>query len=323
MTIAEFDRRAAPPRVKLIVSMWLIAATGCSSPWRPPIDNVRRENLPAFFSLAEYAPDQDGWQWVYRRTRDGAVPTVYVREFVDQTYVDGALIGRAFRPLLSYLRDPSGPGSEAEAPRQRASAQSRRRAPLEGKLGAVVVFDPPLAPLPVAVRTNDPVSTTARLTCYDKWGQLAYQGTARRRVVFEGLEDVRAGQMDYPECLRLRVSTRFNLRWGPVIDMVQYLWMARGIGEVKRIERVTGWLLLWPFSATERFDLIEYRPPAGGSPRPRPPDTVFRRWARLAIEFHQTLPSPQIGGMRIELTDRNEYLAENRSEGTTEVLSSH
>ncbi len=298
---------------KRIIPVLVVLIGGCAKPWRPPIDTVQRENLPSVFALADYAPDEPGWRWVYRRTRNGAEPNAFVREFTDRTYVDGAMVGRSFQPLLTYLPDRPGEDGPTERSDQRALPVKRRprpSAPLDGEFGVILAFDPPLPPLPVHIRMDEPVSANARLRCYDEDGDYLYDGTARRSVLLEGLEDVRAGQADYARCLRLQVTTRFHLYWGPVFDLVQYLWLARGVGEVRRIEHVTGWVLLLPFSATDRFELIDYRSPPTRTSRPGGPYPVFRRWARMAIELAQALPSPQIGGMRIELTGRDEFLAD-------------
>ncbi len=303
-------RRAGPLAGGWGALVLLAVITGCAKPWRPPTDAVRRENLPPVFYLRDYAPDQPGWQWVYERSHNNGATGRYVRRFADQVYATGALVGKAFQPLSAYLQPTDEQVPEAASTEQPGDTKppKRERAPLRGELAAIIVFDPPLPPLPLYIRGDEPVTVTARLTCHDEWGRHLYDGDVRRTVLLEGLEDIRAGETDYADCLRLRITTRLRLYWGPTMDLVQYIWLARRIGEVRRVERVTAWVLFLPYSATERFSLVKYERPEGSPTPPRQPHTGFRRWASLAIELAEALPSPRIGGMRIELTDRGEFL---------------
>ncbi len=293
-----------------IASAMLLVAGGCAKPWRPPLDTVRREDLPASFCVGTYLPGSPGGRWVYRQTRDEQDVGTYVREFCDHTYVEGGLVGRTFEPLQQYLAEETGEAADGSA--QRASGPRRprrRRAPLRGEFGVILVFDPPLPPLPSELKMNGAVKAGSELVCYDEWGRQLHRGTIARSVLLEGLEDVRAGEVEYPACLRLQIRTRVDLHWGPTIDLVQYVWLARGVGEVRRVERVTGWVLLLPFSATEAFELIAFEPSSSSTTRPGLAHPAFRPWARLAVEFLETLPRPHIGGMRIELADREQALS--------------
>ena len=286
-----------------LTPIWLGVLAGCAGPWRPPIDTVQREDLPGAVALADYAPDRPGWRWVYRRTRDDREPTEFVRRFTDHTYVEGALVGRVFKPLATYLVAPDGPASTTQPGPKPAPPQRRGRAPLRGEFGVIVTFDPPLTPLPAELTLDEPAVVRADLKCYDEYGRHRYDGKAKRTVALEGLEDVHIDEAEFKACLRLRIKTQMLLRWGPAVDLVQYLWLARGVGEVRRVERVTGWVLLLPFSATERFELISYDRPDVGSTLPDAPRPGYRRWAAMAAEFAQSLPSPELNGIRIELTD--------------------
>ncbi|MBN1344345.1 MAG: hypothetical protein JXQ73_16780 [Phycisphaerae bacterium] len=296
--------RSSMPRA--LGSLWLpcvclCVTVGCVKPWRPPIERVERENVPDVPRVGDYAPDEDGWRWVYARRREGAVQPSYVRELRDGVYVDGTLDGRPFLPIVTYLQDPN----EAVEPSPRRKSK-RKRAPLGGALGVLITFDPPLTPLPARLRVGDTVDTDAQLTCQDERGRKLYDGAARRSVLLEGLEDVRAGGRRFAKCLRLCVRTRLHLHWGPAIHLTQYVWLARGVGEVRRVERVTGWVFLLPFSATESFELIDVRRPPARTTQAHAQPEGFRRWARMALEFTQTLPSPELGGMRIELAPPDE-----------------
>ena len=296
-----------------IASVMVVVAGGCAEPWRPPLDTVRREDLPASFRVGAYFPDGPGGRWVYRRTRDGHDAGTYVRKFGDRIYVEGGLVGRAFQPLRGYLEDETQEAASSSARHASGGRRPRRqRAPLRGELGVILEFDPPLPPLPPEMKMNGAVKAKSELVCYDEHGRRLYRGTIARSVLLEGLEDVHTGEVDYPACLRLQIKTRVDLHWGPVIDLVQYVWLARGVGEVRRVERVTGWVLLLPFSATEAFELVAFEPPASGTTRPGPPHPALRPWAQLASEFVQTLPRPHIGGMRIELADREQTVSAGR-----------
>lgn len=280
---------------------------GCGGAWRPPINGVQREDVPSVFRLAEYFPDQPGWRWTYQRLRDGREEGTYVRQFEEGAYAEGALIGRAFLPLETYLAQPDGTASQPAATRPAVLGRKpppRRRAPLGGELGVIIVFDPPLPALPADVHIDEPIVWRSRLQCFGKSGDHWYNGSVRRRVQFEGLQDVRVGQLDFLACLRLRITTGFHFFWGPIFELTQYVWLARGVGEVRRVERVAGLELLLPFSAIERLDLIDYTAPTTGATEPSLLTRDPRPWRALALELSETLPQPRIAGLRVELAEQ-------------------
>jgi hypothetical protein len=286
------------------VIVWVGLGAGCAKPWRPPLTLVQRKNLPAVFDLTEYMPDQPGWEWVYSRTHEEEEPNRFVRQLVDQIYVEGTLVGRPFGPLSSYLPPPSSGGQPLD---QGAMTGPPHRAPLRGDVGTILEFDPPLEPLPARLSIDGPAVTDVRFTCYNEWGRHLYDGAARRVVTLQGLEDIRIGQTEWPKCLVLHVDTIWHFYWGPIIEISQYLWLARGVGEVRRIEHVTGLFFILAIAATERYELQSCRPPLTPATQTNPATSTgpgpraFRRWARLAMEMLQTLPSPRPGGMRVEL----------------------
>jgi hypothetical protein len=248
-------------------------------------------------------PDQPGWRWVYSRIHEEEGPSVFVREFLDQVYVEGSLIGRPFGPLSGCLPPPSSSGQGAD---QGGAKAPQHRAPLRGELGAILLFDPPLAPMPARLALDETVVTSAQFACYSEWGRHAYDGAVRRSVTLQGLEDLRIGQTDWPKCLRLHVNTIWHFYWGPLVEITQYLWLAGGVGEVRRIERVRGLFLFVAFGATERFDLRSYEAPPDAATSSSPTHRAFRRWTGLAIEMTETMPEPREGGMRIELAPPEE-----------------
>ncbi|MBN1511328.1 MAG: hypothetical protein JXB13_04885, partial [Phycisphaerae bacterium] len=75
-------------------------------------------------------------------------------------------------------------------------------------------------------------------------------------------------------------------------------WLARDLGEVRRIERLRGWAWIWPFDEIRQYDLIRPLPPAGRTVLHS--TTSPEAWACLRIHLDRVLPSPQLGGIAVE-----------------------
>ncbi len=287
-----------------MVCAMLGLAAGCSDPWRalPKIAPEVASGEPV--SLAGYYPDGSGWRWTYQRTRGPDRTITYVRRIEGDTYTEGSLIGRRFDPLTSYLNQdlvaesPDAAGGDALAPGKKPR---KKRAPLRGKYGVLITVDPPLPPLPRELRPGEPQTFRADLSCYSETGRHWYDGHVRRSValVAKGPETVRG--VRYDDVLRLRLATRFYFHWSRILDIDQTVWLAPGVGVLRRVDQITGWILLLPYSSTERMELVHFHRPADY--RPPTPKTFpgFRRCRHMAAEVASVFPRPRLGGLHMEL----------------------
>ena len=184
--------------------------------------------------------------------------------------------------------------------------------PLSGGAAFFLEFDPPLAPFPSVIRPDQTAVTEVAVRYYDRTGRLRFRGTVERRVELEGLESVEVPAGRFADCLRLRADMRFRFPWGPRVDTTEYTWLARGVGEVRRIEHFEGLALFWIVSETVSHELAAYAEPAAPAeyaPGLRP----ARRWWRAAVLFERWFPRPLVGGIHHQLARVAGPVAEYRS----------
>ncbi len=290
--------RLTPWRVAL-----LCALVGCAPTWRPPLPTERADGLPAEFLTADYLPHEVGREWLYHRSSPrGPLPKArveYRRVITETGAVDGRLVGRSTAPLSNRLPTGTEPDPQTHADVV---------ALLEPGPGFVVSLEPPLPLFPVAFTPNEPVEWTARISYFDRNARRVYEGVVTRWMVCEGVESVTVPAGTFDACLRLRVEMSINLRWGPSITITEYIWLARGVGEVQRIEHITGLVWLIPCESTTVYRLFSYHggptsapaPAAEASAQGRLPSVLAVKTS--AILFDQGVPRPRIGGAYHELT---------------------
>jgi len=209
--------------------------------------------------------------------------------------LEGSLYGLSMQPLAAYL-DPHG--------------HRRDRPHLDWPAGPershefFVEFDRPLAEWPLRINRQAPAVMRSRLKAYDGDGLPFADGSAVRRVWFEGYEDVAFDRVQYAECLRLRAETELRFGWWASVRLQEHVWLVRDVGVVRRVERLAGRALLTRFRSAHRFDLKSHEPLNAQTTDcptfvPRPPSAP--RWSRLAIHLDRSLPNPRVGGLIVEL----------------------
>ncbi len=160
-------------------------------------------------------------------------------------------------------------------------------------------FDPPLVYLPDSIQAGRQASQQVRLRYYNRDGICTRRGTVRRTFDLEGFETVVAGGVRYADCARLHTRTRIRVAWGPRGDITEYIWLAPGVGEVRRVQQFSGLAYLVHFSELQTFELAGGSLLAEGVPGARPfPGEV---WARCAVYLDRLLPHPRLGGLAVEL----------------------
>jgi len=215
--------------------------------------------------------------------RDLKRPSMSLPEYVQIVQRDGIVEGTFARP--------GGTGGAGDD-----SARSAEQ-PRDGAVFAITL-DPPLPRFPAAVDARTPARMRANARVCDGQGRERFRGTVDRVVAWEGLERVALDDRAFVDCARLRCVTRIRLFLGPWIELTEYLWLARDVGEVRRIERLSGWAWIWPFEEVRQYDLVCPVHPVGRTALHSV--TIPDAWARIRIHLDRLLPSPRLGGIAVE-----------------------
>jgi hypothetical protein len=223
-------------------------------------------------------------------SRRGESPAPYVQSEDEHGRVEGTLVGQVEWPLSDYL-DPH----TARPDRPRMSWPSP---PRNGTEALFAEFDPPMAEWPEGVRAGAPVEWQAKMTVYDRLGVPFAYGSAARRVWWEGNESIEGNGATYVDCVRLRAETDLYFGWWASFRLQETVWLAEGIGIVRRVESIGGRaLLLFRFDSEHQYVLETHEIEAIKTEAPASP----RRWARLAVYLDRSIPRPRVGGLAVEL----------------------
>ncbi len=241
---------------------------------------LRAEMAPSV-DLRPYLPSPTSRPRVFSR-RDLKRPAVSLSSYAQIVQRDGIVEG-------------SFAGSDEAA---EAGGRTRSVAPPRDGTVFAITLNPPMPRLPATIGTDAPTRLRSDVRVCDDKDRERFRGTIDRVVTWEGIESVTLEGSLSVECARLRCVTRIRLFLGPWIELTEYLWLARDLGEVRRIERLRGWAWFWPFDEVRQYDLIRPVPPVR---RTNPcAAAVPPPWARLRIHFDRLLPSPQLGGIVVE-----------------------
>jgi hypothetical protein len=149
--------------------------------------------------------------------------------------------------------------------------------------------------IPAELDLSDPIETTTRLRYYGRDGRPLAEGRLTRIVQIEGFEDVEAPAGRFEQCLRVRLDLQIRFAWGLAVDWTSYFWLSPKVGEVRRVQRFSGWLWIFPFGSAHEYALISHETADNDAILP-----VAPAWHYGAILFDRGLPRPQIGGMVID-----------------------
>jgi len=294
------------PRVLLAIVGIFILTEGCSQAWRPSMESVREVPPVAVIDLADYLPEVPHSRVYLRsdlRHTEEAV-TSYERHVERMRRRDGVFSGLELGDLTRYFVQ-----SEDEEPER----YFKWPVPQTGRwLGFFMEFDPPLVYMPATVRRDAQTQCRSSIRLFDFWGHRLRPGTVERIVRVEGFESIVADKVSYPECLRLVAETRVRIPWSARVNLTEYLWLARGIGEVRRVERLG--VLVFPFVYFHEafaYELAAEQESAVGATHSRP--SRGPAWARLAILLDRFLPRLRVGGVLVEHTQPTPQAAEDGS----------
>lgn len=266
---------------------------GCAAVCRSPATSVSTQDSNRFVELSAYSPRFERVQRVYNRmnpSRTHESPAHYVQSEDNHGREEGLLVGHVDWPLSIYL-DPHS--NRPGRPKLKWPTPPRR-----GTEAVFVEFHPPTDEWPRVVRKGVTEEWQVEMSAYDRDGVPFARGLATRRVVWDGYELVEINGAAYPDSLRLQVETNLSFGWWANIRARETVWLARHIGVVRRIERLSGHaLLLFRFGSTHEYALHGCE---GKESSDTATDAPRRRWARLAVYLDRSVPRPRVGGLAVE-----------------------
>ncbi|MBI4581117.1 MAG: hypothetical protein HY718_15545 [Planctomycetes bacterium] len=272
----------------------LLSLAGCGGRWRSAIKAVQSQPAVQESGIEPYLRATRVGRWTYECREVGRgdiAPRTYVREANLLGTMEGKLLGREFLPIEQYLRLPPTATAPAEA--------NPPQAPLKGGTAFMFELTEPIDPYPPELAAGQPITSTSPIRYYDYDGRLLSQGTLTRTAQIEGVEEVECPAGRFPDCLRLRVDFTLHLPWLIRLDWSSYLWLSTQVGEVRRLEHMSGWFWILWFSGTHEYLLVSSEVPAAGPGAGRTPPP---RWRYGAVVLNRAIPRPQIGGLVVDFT---------------------
>ncbi len=168
--------------------------------------------------------------------------------------------------------------------------------------------DPPFERAPQKLRAWPPYFNETDVSYYNWAGEMTHSGTVGCETVFEGWEDVRVGRHVFQRCPRVQIDTWLRLPWVARLHVIEQVWLAEGVGMVRREVQWRGWVaLLVRVSGGCMFELvspIEKQKKAENAPQNEPPP-YFGSWSCCAVYIQPSLPKPQLAGLIIEAAAAN------------------
>lgn len=246
------------------------------------------------FSIEPYLQASRLGRWVYSRTVPGGSEAAsYVRVVEAARAMEGQLVGREFLPLRDYVK----PRDDAA---DRRDGRQRPQAPLEGGTAFMFELAEPLEVVPQRLVPDVALTATTEVIYYENDGRLLSRGTLTRTVRIEEFEEVEVPAGRFADCMRVRLDFRLQIPWLITLDWTSRLWFSPEVGEVRRTERMSGWVLILPFSSSH-----EYRLTSGGPSEISADLESLQspRWRYGAVLMERTMPTPRIGGLVVDYSD--------------------
>ncbi len=297
-------------RVGLVcASLLLICLTGCVGQWRPSNEYVSQplqSQGPSRWEACLHA-NRLG-RWVYER-RELPQPKrrpvrMHVRQIDLSRLSEGVLEDRPFLRLDEYLdlkraaTTRSADESAATQPAHREDlTEDRPRAPLAGGTSIFFRLAEAADPMPSELESVGTVTSETSVIYYDFLGAPQVKGMLNRCSEFEGVEDVECPAGRFERCARIRVDLKVHFPWVAIVDLTTYLWLTPEVGEVRRVQRLSGWFLIFPFASADEYQLVSYTPTAASnfSECCRAP-----MWKTGVVLLEGDYPGIRIGGMVID-----------------------
>ncbi len=280
--------------VFVIVLAWLGLA-GCSTNWRPSHAQVRQPVNQVAVDLRPYLVVVPGNRSLRARQSEQDDTSSFLEHFEQDGMASGSMAAKLPDSLDSYL------GDDAPKAGERWALWPEKQSKLSAAF--FLEFDPPMTYLPTSIDLDDGFKEQLSVCCYNRDGEFAYRGKLVREIRFEGLESVETLAGSFHDCVRLRTSTSIRIPWGPRFNWQEYIWLAKDLGQVRRIEKMDGWVFPAWFEQVVTYTLA-------GMPEAQVPTSTKRlplpqRWVRCAVFLDHVFPSPELGGMLVEFAPRS------------------
>jgi len=272
------------------------------------MDAVQPAAAHAVIDLTRYLARPGDATRVFLRQNPGdsaEAPVRYERRAPNGTFTEGLMAEREVDSVAALLE----PTLRA---RQRRGSLWPEDPNGEGA-AFFLEFDPPLIRLPASIDANGGVAQRCELRVFNRDAVEGRGGTVSREIAFEGFEVVEAGGHEYADCVRLKIDTRFRIRWGPQVSATEYVWLAPHVGEVRRVERFSGLAWFVYFTGLQVYDLVDG--PAPVTPETQPVRLAaagalpIQAWSRCAVYLDRVLPRPRVGGLAVELAPPDQGFA--------------
>lgn len=299
--------RPCGPSVRTFVlcAAWsMLGLPGCIGPWRPPRNHVSEP--PPLTHVSQFrrclAANRVG-RWVYERRplpeREGRPTRTHVRQVGVGRLSEGLLDDRSFLRIERYLDlGPQATSRPADTVEAGSPTPLRPRAPLEGGTGIFFRLAESADPIPPELESVSAITGETRVTYYDYRGIPQATGALKRVTELEGIEDVETPAGRFEACYRVRVDLTIRFPWLAIIDLTHYLWLSPEVGEVRRVQRLTGWFLIFPFASADEYRLVSCSPSAASA---RAVEMPPPRWQSGAVLLEGDYPTLRIAGMVIDL----------------------
>jgi hypothetical protein len=179
--------------------------------------------------FAEYLQANRFGRWVYQRTEvqpaSDRPPIHYPRHITVGRLQEGIHERQQLLPLNRYLQPSDQPSAY----------------PL-GRSRWGIFFDllEPMDPLPLELESGRLISSSTTIRYYDQSGRRIDVGRLTREAQIVGLETVECPAGTFKNCLRIRVDLLIHFRWGPHVDWKGTVWLSPQVGEVKRVQSMSG-----------------------------------------------------------------------------------
>lgn len=321
--VVDFRTRIESYRVAWLATVLL---SGCAAGKREPALDPAQTADPDVVDVGPYLGDGGFERRTFTRgslSEPREPPQDYVLQRSETGREEGNLVGRARPPLKRYLKFDG------------AAGQPGRFAWPQGKqawAAFFVEFDPPMTEWPGRISKHLPSTARSTLRTYDRYGNLLdANGSATRRVWYDGPAPIEIDGRRFDDCIRLRGVTSLFGQWVSV-RLGEEVWLARDIGPIRRVEKISAHvLLLWRFQASYLYELQNAELATSREENAAKvnksdvatsetgveteKETTMRRpWRRLAIHLDRLVPHPRVGGLVVEWDEAGPALPEPPAE---------
>ncbi|MGQ9651461.1 MAG: hypothetical protein ACUVXJ_15245 [Phycisphaerae bacterium] len=287
-----------------------ICLAGCIGQWRPsneyvsqPVQAQRTVRVESCLLANRLG------RWLYERVelpeRQDRPIRMHVRQVDRERLREGVLEDRPFLKIEKYLdlkravttRTADEPPA-TQPPGHDSFTQRRPRAPLDGGTGIFFCLAQAADPMPLELESEKTIISETAVVYYNYRGVPQAKGRLYRCSVLEGIEDIECPAGRFEGCVRIRVDLRVYFPWLAIVDLTTYLWLSPEVGEVRRVQRLSGWFLVFPFVSADEYRLISFTPAAATTTRQAacPP----AMWKTGAVLLEGDYPGIRIAGMVID-----------------------